>query len=544
MTQATLVMFAIFVAMALVITYWAAGRSTSRRGFYTAHREISGIQNGWAIAGDYMSATSFLGITGLIAFYGFDGFMYSIGWLVAYLTVLLLLAEPLRNTGRYTVADVIAFRLRGRGVRAIAAFTTLTITLFYMVAQMVGAGSLINLLVQRINETYAIVIVGLLMLIYVLFGGMLATTWVQIIKAALLLAASIALSLLVLAHFGFSLFAFRDAAMSASAGGHTVDLLHTGLFFSGPQGAFDVVSLGLALVLGTAGLPHVLMRFFTVPTARAARISVGWAMGLIGAFYLLTTIMGLGAGTIVGQADIGKHLRDTQAIRYIAFDTHSPAQVAQLNAKLARDGYIVPQTNGNLAAPLLADKLGGPLLTAFVAAVAFATILAVVAGLTIAAASAFAHDVWYSLIRSGAGTEREHIFVARTAALVVGFAAIFLSVGLRTVNVAFLVGLAFAVAASTNAPALILSLTWRRFSRTGAICGMLAGLISSLALMAISPDVMGDHAIFPLRNPGIISIPLGFIAAILGTLVARDPESEAMFNQLQVRANTGIGAEI
>ncbi len=541
MTQATVVMFAVFVAMALVITYWASGRSTSSRGFYTAHREISGIQNGWAIAGDYMSATSFLGITGLIAFYGFDGFMYAIGWLVAYLTVLFLLAEPLRNTGRYTVADVITFRLRGRGVRAIAALTTLIITMFYMVAQMVGAGTLINLLVQRINETLAIVIVGLLMMIYVLFGGMLATTWVQIIKAALLLGTTVALSLLVLAHFNFSPFALRDAAMSANADGHTVDLLHTGLFFTGPYGAFDVVSLGLALVLGTAGLPHVLMRFFTVPTARAARISVGWAMGLIGVFYLLITIMGLGAGTIVGQHDIGKHLRDTQAIRYII---HHPERANQLNAELVRDGYIVPEENTNLAAPLLADKLGGPLLTAFVAAVAFATILAVVAGLTIAAASAFAHDIWYSLVRSGAGTEREHIFVARTAALVVGFGSIFLSVSLRTFNVAFLVGLAFAVAASTNAPALILSLTWRRFSRTGAICGMLAGLISSLVLMAISPSIMGDHAIFPLRNPGIVSIPLGFIAAIVGTLIARDPESEAMFNQLQVRANTGLGAEI
>jgi len=541
MTQASLVMFAVFVAMALVITYWAAGRSTSRRGFYTAHREISGIQNGWAIAGDYMSATSFLGITGLIAFYGFDGFMYSIGWLVAYLTVLLLLAEPLRNTGRYTVADVIAFRLRGRGVRAIAACTTLIITLFYMVAQMVGAGSLINLLVQRISETYAIVGVGLLMMIYVLFGGMLATTWVQIIKAGLLLAASIALSVAVLAHFHFSLFAFRDASMAAATDGHTINLLRTGLLFSGPLGGFDVVSLGLALVLGTAGLPHVLMRFFTVPTAKAARMSVSWAMALIGVFYLLTTIMGLGAGTLVGQHDIGKHLRDTQAIRYII---RHPEQSSQLNAELAQNGYIVPEKNTNLAAPLLADKLGGPLLTAFVAAVAFATILAVVAGLTIAAASAFAHDLWYSLIRSGEGGEREHIFVARTAALLVGFASIFISVGLRTINVAFLVGLAFAVAASTNAPALILSLSWRRFSRTGAICGMLAGLISSLGLIVISPDVMGSHAIFPLRNPGLVSIPLGFLAAIAGTLITRDPESEALFNQLQVRANTGLGAEI
>ncbi len=542
MTTPTLVMFAVFVAMALVITYWASGRSVSSRGFYTAHREISGVQNGWAIAGDYMSATSFLGITGLTAFYGFDGFMYAVGWLVAYLTVLFLLAEPLRNTGRYTVADVIAFRLRGRGVRAIAALTTLIITLFYMVAQMVGAGSLLNLLIQRISETYAIIVVGLLMLIYVLFGGMLATTWVQIIKAALLLVASVLLSLLVLAHYNFSFLTFLGAATAAPVdGGHTINLLQPGLFFSGPHGAFDLVSLGLALVLGTAGLPHVLMRFFTVPTAKSARISVGWAMGLIGAFYLLTTIMGLGAGTIVGQHDIGKHLRDTQAIRYII---RHPETATQLNDELAKNGYIVPEKNSNLAAPLLANALGGPLLVAFVAAVAFATILAVVSGLTIAAASAFAHDIWYSLIRSGAGTEREHIFVARTAALLVGFGSIFISVGLRTLNVAFLVGLAFAIAASTNAPALILSLTWRRFSRTGAICGMLAGLISSVTLMVLSPSVMGEHALFPLRNPGIVSIPLGFLAAIVGTLVARDPESEAMFNQLQVRANTGLGAEV
>jgi len=542
MSQPTLVMFAVFVAMALVITYWASARSTSSRGFYTAHREISGVQNGWAIAGDYMSATSFLGITGLIAFYGFDGFMYAIGWLVAYLTVLFLLAEPLRNTGRYTVADVIAFRLRGRGVRAVAAVTTLIITLFYMVAQMVGAGSLINLLIQRINETYAIVGVGLLMLIYVLFGGMLATTWVQIIKAALLLGASILLSVLVFAHYHFSLMAFLNAATTAPTGaGRTANLLEPGLFFTGPHGALDLISVGLALVIGTAGLPHILMRFFTVPTAKSARISVGWAMGLIGVFYLLITVMGLGAGTIVGQHDIGKHLRDTQAIRYII---HNPDTATQMNGELAKNGYIVPVKNSNLSAPLLADAVGGPLLVAFVAAVAFATILAVVSGLTIAAASAFAHDIWYSLIRGGAGTEREHIFVARTAALLVGFGSIFISVGLRTVNVAFLVGLAFAVAASTNAPALILSLSWRRFSRTGAICGMLTGLISSLALMGISPDVMGEHALFPLRNPGIVSIPLGFIAAILGTLLARDPESEAMFNQLQVRATTGLGAEV
>lgn len=541
MTQATLVLFALFVAIALVVTYWASGQSTSRRGFYTAHRKISGVQNGWAIAGDYMSATSFLGITGLVAFFGFDGFMYAIGWLVAYLTVLYLIAEPMRNTGRYTVADVIAFRLGGRAVRAIAAVTTLIITLFYMVAQMVGAGALINLLVQRIDSTLAIVIVGLLMLVYVLYGGMLATTWVQIIKAALLLAASVVVATLVLAHFHFSLSALFGSAGTVKSHGATIDLLRPGLFFRGKLGPLDLISLGLALVLGTAGLPHLLMRFFTVPTARAARISVAWAMGLIGAFYLFITVIGLGAGTIVGPERIGKELRDTEAIRYIV---RHPEQAPTLNAQLKAYGTIVPTENDNLAAPIVANAVGGSLLTAFVAAVAFATILAVVAGLTIAASSSFAHDIWYSLIRDGEGTEREHLLVARTTALLVGFAAIFISVFLRSTNVAYLVGLAFSVAASTNAPALILTLGWRRFSRTGAICGMLTGLISSLALMLLSPDVMHQHAIFPLRNPGIVSIPLGFAASILGTLLARDPASEARYNELQVRATTGIGAEI
>ncbi|HEV7179042.1 MAG TPA: cation acetate symporter, partial [Candidatus Baltobacteraceae bacterium] len=384
-------------------------------------------------------------------------------------------------------------------------------------------------------------IVGLLMLIYVLFGGMLATTWVQIIKAALLVVASLALSILVLVHFDFSLTHFLDAASRVHIGSATTNLLTPGLFFKGRLGAVDLVSLGLALVLGTAGLPHILMRFFTVPSARAARTSVGWAMGLIGVFYLMTSFLGLGAATIVGQHDIGKHVRDTQAIRYII---EHPAEAPVLNKELSRNGYIVPVQNSNLAAPLLANALGGPLLTAFVAAVAFATILAVVAGLTIAASSAFAHDIWWTLVRNGSGDEGEYVFVARTTALVVGFLSIFLSVQLRNVNVAFLVGLAFAVAASANVPALLLALMWKRFSRLGAICGMVTGLISSLVLIALSPDVMHEHALFPLRNPGIASIPLGFIAAILGTLVARDQESEDMFQQFQVRANTGIGAEV
>jgi cation/acetate symporter len=538
-SQPALVMFTVFLGITLVITFWASGSSQTTTGFYTAHRHISGTQNGWAIAGEYMSAASFLGVTGLIAFYGFDGFMYSVGFVVAYLAVLFLVAEPLRNAGRFTFADVIAFRLGGTGPRAVAALSTLVITLIYMVAQLVGAGSIISLLMQRIDATVAIVVVGVLVLVYVFFGGMLATTWVQIIKAGLLLVVSLVLTFLVMAHFQFSFGNFLNAAAHVVVRGQAKNLLEPGQLFQGKHGAFDVVSLGLALVLGTAGLPHLLMRFFTVPSASAARISVAWAMAVVGVFYLLTSFMGLGAATIVGEQHIGKHLVDTGAIRYIV--AH-PLEAPGLNAELAREGSIVPQTNSNLAAPVLAFALGGALLTAFVTAVAFAAILAVVSGLTIAASSAFAHDVWYSLIRRGKGTEGEHLFVARVAAVAFVIVSIVISVYLRYVNVAFLVGIAFAVAASANVPALVLALAWRRFSRLGALCGMIAGLVSSVALITIGPDVLA-HPLFPLRNPGIVSIPIGFIAAIAGTLLARDARSEAKFNELRVRANTGLGAE-
>jgi cation/acetate symporter len=539
--QPSLVMFAIFVGITLVVTYWASGQSRTSRGFYAAHRRIGGLQNGWAIAGDYVSAASFLGITGLVAFYGFDGFMYSVGWLVAYLAVLLLVAEPLRNVGKYTVADLMSFRLRGRGVRAIAALSTLAITLFYLIAQMVGVSALVNLLLPRFGDVVAIVGVGVLMLVYVLFGGMLATTWVQIIKAGLLLLTSVALSVLALRHFNFSLGSFFSAGAAVSTnGGGTSNLLQPGLLFRGPVGAWNLISLGLALVLGTAGLPHILMRFFTVPSARAARTSVAWAMVLIGVFYLTTSFMGLGAATIVGKDHIGRRMYAGQAIGYIA---HHPAQETALNAQLRQNGYIVPQSDSNLAAPLLAVHVGGSLFGAFVAAVAFATILAVVAGLTITASSAFAHDIWFNLVRNGHGDESENLFVARATALVVGALAIALSIALRGFNVAFLIGLAFAVAASANVPVILLALWWRRFSRFGAIAGMLAGLISSLALIAISPVLMGGRALFPLENPGIVSIPIGLVGAVLGTLLTRDRESEAMFDQLQVRATTGLGAE-
>ncbi|MGZ3561143.1 MAG: solute symporter family protein [Vulcanimicrobiaceae bacterium] len=553
----TVVMFLIFVAITLVITYFAAGTSKTSRGFYSAHRRISGLQNGWAVAGDYMSAASFLGVTGLIAFYGFDGFMYSVGWLVAYLTVLLLVAEPLRNAGKYTMADVISFRNRGRSVRALAALSTIIISLFYMIAQMVGAGSLVAALVPQFSFNTAIIVVGVLMLLYVTVGGMLATTWVQIIKAGLLLGASALLSILVLMHYHFSFTEFFAAAANAhgaaGAGIHK-SLLDPGLFFSGRRGSLDLISLGLALVLGTAGLPHILMRFYTVPSAKAARTSVAWAMVLIGVFYLLTTFMGFGAATLVGQAHIGPHVTGGEAIRYIA---HHPDEAPQLNADLALDGYIVPVKNNNLAAILLAQGLGGDLFFAFIAAVVFSTILAVVAGLTIAASSAFAHDIWWNIVRDGQGDEGEQVMIARLTAALVAIASIVFAIWLKNLNIAFLVGLAFAVAASANVPAIILTLAWKRFNRVGAIAGMVVGLVSSLVLIAIGPAVMGiDPAdatirhlvqrapIFPLTNPGLVSVPLGFIAAIAGALLTRDGESEALFAQLEVRANTGLGAEV
>lgn len=549
-------MFCIFVASTLVITVWASSRNTTTRGFFTAHREVTGVHNGWAIAGDYMSAASFLGITGLIAFYGFDGFMYSVGWLVAYLTVLFLVAEPLRNVGKYTMADLISFRLRGHPVRAAAAASTLVVALIYMIAQMVGAGSVINLLIPQFNFTTTIVAVGALMLIYVIFGGMLATTWVQIIKAGLLLAAALTMSFLVMFHFGFSLSAFFHAAANVHVKGSSgaLNLLQPGLLYHGAIGKLDLISLGLALVLGTAGLPHILMRFYTVPSAKAARTSVAWAMALIGIFYLTTTFMGLGAATILGQEKIGIRLTNADALEYIA---RNPTRSAELNAEFARDHYLVESQNDNLAAPLLAEQLGGEYFMAFVAAVAFATILAVVAGLTISASSAVAHDIWWNIVRRGHGDEREQLIVARTTAVVIGGLAIFLSIGLRSLNVAFLVGLAFAVAASANVPSILLSLSWRRFNHVGALSGMVAGLVSSLFFIAISPAVMGidlpgatthhiiqANPIFPLANPGLVSIPIGLIAAILGTLLSKDEQAETDFNQLLVRANTGMGAEV
>ena len=507
--------FLAFVAVTLAITGWAAKQSTGAESFFAAGRRITGWQNGLAVAGDYMSAASFLGIAGLIAFNGYDGFMYSVGWLVAYLTVLLIIAEPLRNAGKYTMADILAYRLSPRPVRAMAALSTLTVSTFYMIAQMVGAGALVSLLLKEsgIGYSTAVVGVGLLMITYVVFGGMLATTWVQIVKAVLLMGGTLALSIMVMAHFGFSAGAFFQAVTHVPfrEGGveFTRNFLEPGLRYKPPYGPLDLISLGMALILGTAGLPHILIRFYTVPDAKTARVSVAWAMGIIGTFYIMTTFLGFGAATIVGRE------------------------------------FISSNGGVNMSAPLLAKALGGDTFFAFISAVAFATILAVVAGLTISASTSFAHDFWTSVVHRGVErSPNEEVRVARITAFVVGMVAIGAAIVLGPgANVAFLVGLAFAVAASANLPAILLSLFWRRFNTAGAVCGLAAGLAASILLILIGPAVRGANAIFPLENPGIVSIPAGFLAAYLGTVLSNDRESEEKFPELLVRANTGLGAE-
>jgi cation/acetate symporter len=511
-----LVIFGLVVAITLGITYWASKRTKTATQFWAAGRGITGGQNGFAIAGDYMSAASFLGIAGLIFLYGFDGFLYSVGFLVAFLTVLFLLAERMRNSGKYTIADVLSFRLNERPARAAAALGTLSVVAFYLIAQMVGAGVLIQALVG-IDYNIAVVCTGLFMLCYVVFGGMLATTWVQVIKAVLLMSATIVLSILVLVKVGGPIELFNKASAESPEG---QSYLAPGLFLTSP---IDTLSLGLALVLGTAGLPHILMRFFTVPDAKAARSSVLWAVILIGLFYVMTTALGFGARAILGEAGVGP----------------------------AGEG-------GNLAAPLLAEELGGGAGTfggdaflAVVSAVAFATILAVVAGLVISASGAVAHDVWSNIVRSGKDSEKEEVWVARIAAIGIGFIAIAIAViGGAGLNVSFMVGLAFAVAASALFPALLLALTWRRFNTTGAVLGVCFGVFSAIGLIIISPGVWpgpdsegGAFSFYELANPGIISIPLGFIGCWVGTMLTREKRAEHSYDELLVRSETGLGAE-
>jgi cation/acetate symporter len=493
----TILFFLVFITVSLGLTYVAARRTRSADHFYTAGASVTGLQNGLALAGDYMSAASFLGIAGLVALSGFDGLIYSIGFLVGWPVVMFLIAEPLRNLGKYTFADVVAFRLRQAPVRVAAAVGSLAVVAFYLIAQMVGAGNLIRLLFGMSYEA-AVVIVGLVMLAYVLFGGMMATTYVQIVKAVLLLTGAFFLAVMALARFGFNPLALFQAASEQ----YGAAVLGPGRLVSSP---LDAVSLGLALMLGTAGLPHILMRFYTVPDARTARTSVGYATAFIGFFYLLTFILGFGAMVLVGQP----------AIRAI-------------------------DAGGNMAAPLLAQAVGGEAFLGFISAVAFATILAVVAGLTLAGAATLSHDLWVNVVRHGAASEREQLRVARGATIVLGVLAIALGIAFQGQNVAYMVGLAFAIAASANFPALVLSMFWRGFTTRAAQMSMLAGTASSLALIYLSPTIQVDvlknpAALIPLRNPGLISIPLSFAVAIAVAMLWPEPEAEQRFTEVEQR---------
>jgi cation/acetate symporter len=494
--------FFVFIAASFAITWWAARRTRNTEDFYAAGRRVSGFQNGLALSGDYMSAASFLGIAGIVALYGFDGLIYSIGFLVGWPIVLFLIAEPLRNLGRYTFADVVAYRLRQRPVRIAASFGTLSVVVFYLIAQMVGAGTLIKLLFD-LPYSSAVIIVGVVMIAYVFFGGMIATTWVQIVKACLLLGGAFILAVLVMNQVGFD----PLGLFSEATGRYGDEVVAPGSRLA--DSSYDAISLGLALMFGTAGLPHILMRFYTVPDARAARTSVAWATGFIGFFYLLTFVLGFGAMTQVG-----------------------------------RDAIAAVDPGGNAAALLLAREVGGEAFLGFIAAVAFATILAVVAGLTLSGAASLSHDLWVNAVRGGESRAGEEVRIAKMATLGLGAAAILLGVALEGENVAFMVGLAFAIAASANFPALVLAMFWRGYTTAGAVASIVAGALTSLVLIylsaAIQVDVLGNaSAVIALDNPAIVSMPLAFGVGIAVSLVTREQPAEERFDEAQRRMQVG-----
>ena len=525
--------FALFVVgtLTIVIKVSTGGSKKSSDDFYTGGATFDGRQNGLAIAGDYLSAASFLGIVGAVALTGFDGLLYSIGFLVAWLVALLLVAEPLRNTGKYTMADVLSFRTQEKPVRMAAALSTLAVSFFYLLAQMAGAGGLVSLLLGikgDMAQNVVIVLVGLLMIVYVLIGGMKGTTYVQMIKAVLLIAAAAVMTFWVLAKCGLNL-----STLIGNAQGHADTIKandpaqakgwHDLMRPMGKYGhnKLGFVSLSIALVFGTAGLPHVLMRFYTVPTAKEARRSVTWAIGLIGAFYLFTMVLGLGAAWLVGYDDI----------------TSMPGKA-------------------NAAAPALAfflpgKGLGGTIFLAVVAGVAFATILAVVAGLAITASASFAHDIYNAILHNGNADPEKEVRVARNTVIVIGLLAIVGGIAAKTQNIAFLVALAFAVAASANLPSILYSLYWKRFNTRGAVWSIYGGLISALVLITFSPAVSGeatsmfphsDFAWFPLDNPALVSSPLGFFLGWLGSITSSEHNAEK-YNEMEVRSMTGAGAE-
>lgn len=517
--------FVVFVLITLAIVIRASRHNRSAADFYAGGRAFTGPQNGIAISGDYLSAASFLGIAGAIAVNGYDGFLYSIGFLVAWLVALLLVAELLRNTGRFTMADVLSFRLKQRPVRTAAAISTLVVCFFYLVAQMAGAGGLVALLLGiegKVAQSIVIAVVGIIMVTYVLVGGMKGTTWVQIIKAVLLIIGAFVMAVWFLGKYGFNLSHLFDGAVQKAGSGAVLNPMKQ--YGKTTTTKIDFISLSLALVLGTAGLPHVLMRFYTVPTSKEARKSVEWAIWLIGGFYLLTLVLGYGAAALVGPAAILK----------------APG-------------------GANSAAPLLAFQLGGELLLGLISAVAFATILAVVAGLTITASASFAHDVYANVLKRGQVNADGEVRVARITALVIGAVAILGGIFANGQNIAFLVALAFAIAASANLPTILYSLFWRRFNTRGALWSIYGGLISAVTLIIFSPVVSGkapvagkspsmitdpsiDFHWFPLDNPGLVSIPLGFLLGYIGTITSRE-HNEAKYAEMEVRSLTGAGAE-
>jgi cation/acetate symporter len=543
----TTFLFLTFVAVTLGITFWASRQTKTAADFYAGGRSFSGIQNGVAIGGDYMSAASFLGIAGIIALFGYDGFLYSIGFLVAWLVALLLVAELLRNSGKYTMGDVLAFRMRQRPVRAASGVSTIVVSIFYLIAQMVGAGALVSLLLGVSSGTaknLTIVAVGILMVFYVTVGGMKGTTYIQIVKALLLMTGATILTVMVMFKFGWNVSDLLGTAAEKSGKGK--DFLEPGLRYGkeivGADGAIDdkatlyskldLISLGLALVLGTAGLPHILIRFYTVPTAAAARKSVVWGIWIIGSFYLMTLALGFGAAALVGPKEI------------IAQDPAGNTAAPQLARAIGTDWF---------------GATGGTIMLAFIASVAFATILAVVAGLTLASSSSVAHDVYANFVHRGQAPEGKEVNVARISAFVIGAVAIVLAIFAQKLNVAFLVALAFAVAASANLPALLYSLFWRRFNTAGAVGSIYGGLISAVVLVIFSPVVSGKAAVegkspslvtnpdidfhwFPLDNPGLVSIPLGFLCGWVFTMLSKE-NNAAKYAELEVRSLTGIGAE-
>ncbi|QGU06702.1 Cation/acetate symporter ActP [Corynebacterium occultum] len=521
--------FVVFIVVTMTVVLRAGKTTKESSDFYTGGASFSGTQNGLAIAGDYLSAASFLGIVGSIALSGYDGFLYSVGFFVAWLVALLLVAEPLRNVGRFTMADVLSFRLRQKPVRIAAAFGTLFVTLFYLIAQMAGAGSLVSVLLDLHSfgsQALVIAVVGVVMIAYVLIGGMKGTTYVQMIKAVLLVAGVAVMTVwsFVAIKGGFNTLLDEAVAMHASSatladkGYEAIDILNPGLKYGGDLASqLDFVSLGLSLVLGTAGLPHVLMRFYTVPTAREARKSVVWAIILIGAFYLMTLVLGYAAAALVGP-----------------------------------DRILAAPGGANAAAPLLALELGGPIFMALISAVAFATVLAVVAGLSITASAAVGHDIYDAVFRNGESTEAEQVKVSRITVIVIGVVSIVLGILAMQQNVAFLVSLAFAIAASANLPTILYSLYWKKFNTVGAVASMYTGLISALVLIFFSPAVSGtdtamvpgaDWAIFPLTSPGLVSIPLAFLAGIVGTYLGKPDNMEELQAEMEVRSLTGVGVE-